>query len=61
MGLRYGPCLQNTEVVYFTVDEMGHTWPGGMSILPEAWVGKLTDKIKANDLIWDFFQKHPLP
>jgi len=61
IGLRYGHGNQGTEVVYYTVDEMGHTWPGGMSILPEAWVGKLTDKIKANDLIWDFFQKHPMP
>jgi len=61
IGLRYSSCNQRTEVDYYTVDEMGHTWPGGMSILPEAWVGKLTDKIKANDLIWDFFQRHPMP
>lgn len=60
-GLMYTPCDEGTEVVYYSVDEMGHTWPGGMSILPEAWVGKLTNKIKANDLIWDFFRKNHMP
>jgi polyhydroxybutyrate depolymerase len=39
---------------------MGHTWPGGISILPERIVGKTSDKIKANDLIWEFFEKHPM-
>ena len=57
----YGPCKAGTEVVYYTIEGMGHTWPGGFSILPEEWVGKTTDKMKANDVIWDFFKKHPMP
>jgi poly(3-hydroxybutyrate) depolymerase len=26
--------------------------------LPESWVGKTTDKIRATDSIWDFFRTH---
>jgi len=56
----YGPGPENSEVLYITVEEMGHTWAGGKSLLPEIMVGKRSDKIKANDVIWEFFQKHPL-
>jgi len=46
------------EVVYIAVDGLGHTWAGGKSVLPERMVGKTTDKLKATDVIWDFFKKH---
>jgi polyhydroxybutyrate depolymerase len=54
----YGPGRSESEVVYITVEGLGHTWAGGKSLLPEFMVGKRSDKIKATDLIWDFFQKH---
>lgn len=38
---------------------MGHTWPGGTSLLPESLVGKASDALSANDLIWEFFAAHP--
>jgi polyhydroxybutyrate depolymerase len=38
-----------------------HTWPGGISLLPESLVGQRTGKLKANDVIWEFFQEHPMP
>jgi poly(3-hydroxybutyrate) depolymerase len=47
-------------VVYITVDGLGHTWAGGKSLLPEFMVGRRSDKIKATDVIRDFFQKHLL-
>ncbi len=59
--LRYGPGKQDSEIDYYIIEGMGHTWPGGVSLLPESLVGKTTDKIKANDVIWEFFEKHPLP
>jgi polyhydroxybutyrate depolymerase len=37
----------------------GHTWPGREPRL--ASLGKTTRDISANDLMWDFFQRHPLP
>jgi len=54
----FRPCSHGSEVVYITVEGLGHTWAGGRSLLPETMVGKTTDKINANDVIWDFFQKH---
>jgi polyhydroxybutyrate depolymerase len=55
----YGPGRDGAEVVYITVEGLGHTWAGGRSLLPEFMVGKRSDKIKATDVIWEFFQKHP--
>lgn len=57
----YGPGRDHAEVVFVTVEGLGHTWAGGKSLLPESFVGKQSDKLKATDFIWDFFQKHPAP
>lgn len=53
----YVPGAGGAQVVFIAVDGLGHTWPGGQSLLPEAVVGKRSDKIKATDAIWEFFQK----
>ncbi len=58
-GTAYRPCKEKSEVIVYTIEGMGHTWPGGISRLPEWMVGKTTRKLNANDVIWDFFQKHP--
>ena len=55
----YGPGLQNAEVVLVDIIGGGHTWPGqqpGLSL-----IGKSTREISANRMIWDFFEKHPMP
>lgn len=57
----YGPGRDGAEVVSITVAELGHTWAGGRSILPESMVGKTSNKLKACDAIWEFFTKHPIP
>jgi polyhydroxybutyrate depolymerase len=54
----YSPGRDGAKVVYITVDGLGHTWPGGRSLLPEGMVGGTSYKIKATDVIWDFFQGH---
>lgn len=56
----YGPGRSGAEVIYVTIEGLGHTWAGGKSLLPESMVGKTSDKIKATDAIWDFFTKHKL-
>ncbi len=41
----------------------GHEWPGGPK-LPKALTGVLgpqTTAISANDVMWSFFEAHPLP
>jgi polyhydroxybutyrate depolymerase len=52
----YGPGREGTEVVYYTIEGMGHAWPGGKPVLSEKVAGKGSDKVKAVDLIWDFFK-----
>jgi polyhydroxybutyrate depolymerase len=47
-------------VIFYTVEGAGHTWPGGKSLLPERIVGKTTYKIKATDVIWEFFKSHAM-
>lgn len=48
-------------VVLYTIEGHGHHWPGGKSVLPERIVGKNTAKLKATDVIWEFFNSHSLP
>jgi len=55
----YGPGRSGAEVVYITVDGLGHTWAGGRSLLPERLVGATSDRINATNVIWEFFRKHP--
>lgn len=40
------------------IEEGGHTWPGQE---PPVWfIGKSAKNVSANDLMWEFFQKHKL-
>jgi polyhydroxybutyrate depolymerase len=54
----YGPGKQGAEVVLIEIENGGHTWPGLQP--PSDLLGKSTANISANDLMWDFFQKHPM-
>lgn len=56
----YSAAEEGAEVVYIAVEGLGHTWAGGTRLLPEYMVGKTSDKIHATDVIWGFFQRHPL-
>lgn len=60
VGVRYGPGREGSEVIYYRVGGLGHNWPGGKGLLPETLVGKLSDKLKGNDVIWEFFQKYQI-
>jgi len=52
---------QNTEVVVYTIEGGGHTWPGGPQYLPKLLVGTVSHNLDATEEIWKFFQKHSLP
>lgn len=63
-GIAYSPCMESSEVVYYTIEGMGHWWPGW--IPPDSypsWLmdifGEPSDKIQGTDVIWEFFQMHP--
>jgi polyhydroxybutyrate depolymerase len=57
----YAGGKDGTEVVLYTISGGGHTWPGGPQYLPEFSVGRVCRDIDANQVIWDFFAKHPKP
>ncbi|MFA6929275.1 MAG: carboxylesterase family protein [Lentisphaeria bacterium] len=54
----HGPGRDGAEVIYVRVEGLGHTWPGGTSLLPEFMVGKRSDKLQATVFIWEFFREH---
>lgn len=54
----YGNCQNGTEVILYTIEGGGHTWPGGWQYLSEKIVGKTSRDIDANEVIWDFFKNH---
>lgn len=46
------------EVVLVTIEGGGHTWPGRR---PPVWfIGRSTRTVSANELMWEFFTRHPL-
>jgi polyhydroxybutyrate depolymerase len=52
----YGPGKEGAEVVLYRIEGAGHTWPGRKPSL--LFLGKSTQNISANDLMWEFFEKH---
>jgi polyhydroxybutyrate depolymerase len=56
-------CQDGTEVVLFTIEEGGHTWPGSIDLAAIGidHLGSTTRSIDATKLILDFFDRHPLP
>jgi len=53
-GETWGNCRDNAEVVLYTINGKGHSWPG--SNMPASIT---TKDINATDVIWDFFVAHP--
>ena len=58
--IEYSICDKEAEVVLYRVNGGGHTWPGGShSHLPE--LGVINEDFNASAVIWDFFERNPLP
>jgi polyhydroxybutyrate depolymerase len=53
----WGGGKAGSEVVLIEIEGGGHTWPGKKPIV--SLLGESTMDISANDLMWEFFQKHP--
>ena len=56
-GVRYTGCDQGAEVILYTIEDGGHTWPGG---LPIPGLGKTSRDIDATEELWRFFQQYRL-
>jgi polyhydroxybutyrate depolymerase len=54
-------CPKHADVELYRIDGGGHTWPGSaFSRQIEVVVGPTTFSIDANEVMWRFFQAHPL-
>jgi polyhydroxybutyrate depolymerase len=49
---------EGTEVILYSINGGGHTWPGGFQYLPVFIIGRTSRDMDANEVIWDFFKKH---
>ncbi len=52
----YSGCDADSDVILYTFEDGGHSWPRGRVHLSGDEPNK---DISATDLIWDFFKKHP--
>jgi polyhydroxybutyrate depolymerase len=52
-------CPYPADLGLIVIEDGGHTWPGAPSSL-DIIAGKTTTSITANDVMWRFFQNHPL-
>jgi len=56
--VRYAAGKDDTEVVLVVIEGGGHTWPGKEPRMRA--LGISTRDISANDMMWEFFQRHPM-
>jgi polyhydroxybutyrate depolymerase len=49
----YSPLSSNGEVILWTLEDGGHTWPGGK--ISNAQIGAINMDISASTEMWDFF------
>lgn len=55
----YSGCADDAEVVLYTIQGGGHSWPGGRP-LPKWMVGPTSNSVDATAEMWKFFHEHPL-
>jgi polyhydroxybutyrate depolymerase len=55
--MRHSHCKDAAQVVLFSVQGGGHTWPNGEQYAPEAVIGKTTRDIDASEELWAFFSR----
>jgi polyhydroxybutyrate depolymerase len=54
------PCRPDSAVEFYVIAGGGHSWPGSHSPLPPSIVGRTTQSISADSIMWSFFIGHPL-
>ena len=54
--MTYEGCKPGAALVYYTVKDGGHVWPGSPNFLRQPKLGKVTFEINATDMMWEFFK-----
>jgi polyhydroxybutyrate depolymerase len=57
----YNGCHENAQVALYSVKGAGNTWPGGEQFEVEKTIGKTSQDLNANDVIWSFLVTRKLP
>ena len=53
----FASCPAGAAVKLAAIEGGGHTWPGGYQYLPERFIGRTSQDVDANMLIWNFFKE----
>jgi len=56
----YNGCQQSAQVVLYSVKGAGNTWPGGEQYEAEKTIGKTSQDLNANEVLWSFFVSRKL-
>lgn len=54
----YSGGREGSEVILYTIEGEGHTWPGGQPGIRNGNIDPPTQAIRATPLIWEFFSRH---
>lgn len=57
-GLLIEQFLGPVRYLAYRVDGLGHHWPGGRGELKRRIAGPPSDRVKACELLWEFFRQH---
>ncbi|HYQ72348.1 MAG TPA: esterase, partial [Gammaproteobacteria bacterium] len=55
---RYGNCLNDADVILYSIIGGGHSFPRGNIPDRPLLLGRKNKDINAAEVIWDFFRKH---
>jgi len=56
MRSQYSNCKNGANVVLYTINNGGHAWPQGNPYLRESVIGKTSQQLNANEVIWNFLK-----
>ncbi len=57
----YSGCQQNAQVVLYSLKGAGNTWPGGEQYEVEKTIGKTSQDLNANEVMWSFLATKKVP
>ncbi len=56
----YSGCKDGVVIELYGIEGGGHTWPDGYQYAAESLIGKTSREFDASEIIWQFFEEHPM-